>query len=89
MTIAQRLIRLAVRGYQVLVAPLLGTRCRYHPTCSAYMTDAVTLHGVMQGLILGMKRILRCHPWADGGHDPVPCVPPHTHSSPLSTKAEQ
>ncbi|MDG2242294.1 MAG: membrane protein insertion efficiency factor YidD [Rhodospirillaceae bacterium] len=89
MTIAQRLIRVVVRGYQVLLSPLLGARCRYHPTCSAYMTDAVTTHGTMYGLFLGMKRILRCHPCADGGHDPVPCVSSHTHPPPLSTKAEQ
>lgn len=89
MTMGQRLIKLVIRGYQVLVSPLLGTRCRYHPTCSAYMAEAVATHGTLQGFYIGVKRIFRCHPWADGGHDPAPCPSTHTHSSLTSAKAEQ
>ena len=89
MTMGQRLITILIRGYQVLVSPLLGTRCRYHPTCSSYMADAVTTHGARRGFYLGIKRIVRCHPWAAGGHDPVPCASTHSHSSLTSAKAEQ
>ncbi|NKB44142.1 MAG: membrane protein insertion efficiency factor YidD [Alphaproteobacteria bacterium] len=89
MTTVQRLMKVLIRGYQVLVSPLLGTRCRYHPTCSAYMAGAVTTHGAVLGLYIGMKRILRCHPWAEGGHDPVPCASSHSHPSPSSAKAKQ
>ena len=89
MTMSQRLMKVLIRGYQVLVSPLLGVRCRYHPTCSAYMADAVTTHGAARGIYLGLKRVLRCHPWADGGHDPVPCASTNSHSSLTSAKAEQ
>ncbi|MBT4739233.1 MAG: membrane protein insertion efficiency factor YidD [Rhodospirillaceae bacterium] len=89
MTMGQRLIKVTIRGYQVLVSPLLGTRCRYHPTCSDYMAEAVTAHGALRGFYLGIKRILRCHPWAESGHDPVPCASTHSHSSLTSAKAEQ
>ncbi|MEO8626943.1 MAG: membrane protein insertion efficiency factor YidD [Betaproteobacteria bacterium] len=63
---------MAVRGYQLGVSPYLGSRCRYLPSCSEYMRDAVTIHGVCRGSWLGIKRLGRCHPWHGGGYDPVP-----------------
>lgn len=74
----QRLIILCVRAYQTGLSPLLGQRCRYHPTCSAYTAEAVTQHGALHGLRLAASRLTRCHPWADGGHDPVPTAPTQT-----------
>ncbi len=61
-----------VRGYQLLLAPLLPPNtCRYTPTCSAYMIDAVTKYGVLSGVWRGVKRIARCHPFHPGGYDPA------------------
>jgi putative membrane protein insertion efficiency factor len=61
-----------IRGYQLVVSPLLGPRCRFYPTCSCYTHTAIERHGVMRGTWLGIRRILRCHPFAEGGYDPVP-----------------
>lgn len=61
--------------YQVLISPLLGKSCRFQPTCSAYMIDAINEWGVFKGIFLGLKRILKCHPWGSHGHDPVPQNP--------------
>lgn len=72
----RRLVVLPVRFYQYCISPLFPPACRYVPTCSAYTAEAVMRHGVMRGLWLAARRILRCHPWCAGGHDPVPPVPP-------------
>ncbi len=61
-----------VRGYQLLISPVLGSNCRFYPTCSSYMLQAIELHGPVRGTWLGLKRIGRCHPWHAGGVDPVP-----------------
>jgi len=61
-----------IRGYQLLLSPLLGNNCRFHPTCSEYAIEAVRAHGVLRGLWLSCRRIGRCHPWGRHGHDPVP-----------------
>ena len=61
-----------VRGYQILISPLLGNHCRFTPTCSAYFIEAVEKYGPLKGSWLGIKRILRCHPGNPGGYDPVP-----------------
>lgn len=63
-----RLIRL----YQLFISPVLGSNCRYFPTCSAYTMEAIEKWGAWQGLWLGVKRLSRCHPWHEGGYDPVP-----------------
>lgn len=61
-----------VRVYQKLVSPNLGANCRYQPTCSSYMVEAITRFGVVRGGWLGLRRIGRCHPLRPGGYDPVP-----------------
>jgi len=63
---------LLVRAYQRLFSPLLGPCCRYAPSCSEYAVEALQTHGVLRGLALAAWRILRCHPLAAGGYDPVP-----------------
>ena len=61
-----------IRLYQRLLSPLLGPRCRFHPTCSAYAVQALEQHGVVRGSVLAARRIARCHPLNEGGFDPVP-----------------
>lgn len=61
-----------VRLYQIFISPLLGSNCRYQPTCSHYMIQAIEEWGPIKGGWLGIKRIGRCHPWGSHGHDPVP-----------------
>lgn len=66
------LLVLPIRGYQLAVSPLLGPRCRFYPSCSAYAVEALTTHGPLRGSWLAVRRLLRCHPWNPGGLDPVP-----------------
>jgi len=61
-----------LRAYRFLISPLYGQVCRYHPSCSAYALEAVTVHGSLRGSWLAVRRLARCHPWAAGGYDPVP-----------------
>lgn len=61
-----------IRLYQRLLSPLLGPRCRFHPTCSAYAVQALQQHGALRGSMLAARRIARCHPLNEGGFDPVP-----------------
>lgn len=61
-----------IRFYQRCLSPLLPNVCRYRPTCSEYFIEALMTHGVIKGSWLGIKRILRCHPWGGSGYDPVP-----------------
>jgi putative membrane protein insertion efficiency factor len=58
--------------YQKLISPLLGPRCKYHPSCSSYLVQAITTHGIIKGIILGTLRIIRCNPFSGGGYNPVP-----------------
>jgi uncharacterized protein len=67
-----RVLQGAIRAYQVLVSPLFAGSCRYYPSCSQYTYEAVTRYGWLRGSWMGMKRIVRCHPFARGGYDPVP-----------------
>jgi uncharacterized protein len=61
-----------LRGYQLFISPLLGPRCRFYPSCSAYALEAVRLHGALRGSWLAVRRLSRCHPFHAGGLDPVP-----------------
>ena len=69
----RRVFILPIRLYRFLISPLLGPSCRFYPTCSDYAMQALERHGVFKGLLLGIGRIGRCHPWSGpGGCDPVP-----------------
>jgi putative membrane protein insertion efficiency factor len=60
-----------IRTYKLVISPLLPSACRFHPTCSEYMKDAIEKHGVVKGVGLGLRRLSRCHPFHQGGFDPV------------------
>lgn len=72
----RRLLVWLVKGYRLLLKPWLGNACRFEPTCSAYALQALEQHGAAVGATLAVGRLLRCHPWCDGGCDPVPAQPP-------------
>ncbi len=68
----RRIFLLPVYFYRYVVSPVLPKACRYHPSCSVYAIEAVLLHGIFRGSWLAVRRVARCHPWAEGGFDPVP-----------------
>ncbi|MBK9462596.1 MAG: membrane protein insertion efficiency factor YidD [Chitinophagales bacterium] len=70
--IAQQLLILPIRFYQLVISPYMPPVCRYTPTCSHYAVDAIRKHGAIKGGYLATRRILSCHPWSKGGYDPVP-----------------
>ena len=74
-------LKVAIRGYQLILSPLLGQNCRFYPTCSAYALEAIDTHGALRGSSLAVRRLCRCHPFHPGGVDPVP---PATSDSPAS-----
>ena len=61
-----------VKLYQYLLSPMIGQQCRFYPTCSHYAIAAIEKHGAFKGAYYTMRRLLRCHPWHAGGHDPIP-----------------
>lgn len=65
-------LRILIRGYQLIVSPWLGPRCRFHPSCSNYALEALEVHGTRRGLWLTVRRLLRCRPFGPSGWDPVP-----------------
>jgi len=67
-----KIITLVIRGYQKLISPMFGAHCRFYPSCSEYGVQAVTKHGSGRGLIMTIRRLLKCGPWHPGGIDPVP-----------------
>jgi len=71
-TAPQRVLMTLVRGYRFFLSPWLGSACRFEPTCSAYSLQALERHGALAGSYLTVHRLARCHPWCNGGHDPVP-----------------
>ena len=80
----QRLLIGLVQGYRLLLSPWLGSACRFEPTCSAYALQALQQHGAAAGSYLTVARLARCHPWCDGGHDPVPAQAPRLFGRLLS-----
>lgn len=71
----RRIVAGPVHAYRFLLSPWLGSACRFEPTCSRYAVDALEHHGALAGSYLAARRVLRCHPWCDGGFDPVPEPP--------------
>ena len=67
-----RIMLLLIRAYQLIISPYMPKACRYTPTCSIYTAEAIKKYGPFKGGWLGLKRILRCHPWGGHGYDPVP-----------------
>jgi uncharacterized protein len=63
---------LLVKAYRLVISPMLGPRCKYHPSCSAYALGALETHGAIKGVLLAIARLGRCNPWSLGGLDPVP-----------------
>ena len=74
----QKVLMGMVAAYRLLISPSLGSNCRFEPSCSAYSLQALGQHGAVTGSYLTLRRLARCHPWCDGGHDPVP--PPQSAS---------
>lgn len=70
-----------LRAYQLVLSPMLGQNCRFYPSCSHYAIEALRSHGAARGSVLTLRRVCRCHPWNEGGLDPVPPPPPHSHSA--------
>jgi len=68
----RRVLITLVRAYKLLLSPSLGSSCRFEPTCSSYAIEALERHGAGMGSYLTLRRLARCHPWCDGGHDAVP-----------------
>lgn len=74
-----RLLVWLLRGYQLALSPMLGQNCRFYPSCSHYAIEAINTHGAARGSWLAARRVCRCHPWNEGGFDPVP--PSHAKNS--------
>lgn len=68
----KKLMITSIRFYQKCISPFLPKSCRFEPTCSQYFIEALQIHGIIKGSLLGIKRILKCHPWGGCGFDPVP-----------------
>jgi len=75
----RQLLIAPIRFYRYVISPWLGYNCRFTPSCSAYAIEALETHGSLCGSWLAFRRIIRCHPWCDGGHDPVPGDTACTH----------
>lgn len=72
MSYVARVLVAPIRLYQRVISPLIGPRCRFYPSCSEYAAQSISRHGPLRGSYLGIRRILRCHPWNPGGIDRVP-----------------
>ncbi len=78
----RQLLLLPIRFYQYAISPMMASHCRHTPTCSQYAVEAIQHHGAIKGSYLAGTRILRCHPWAEGGYDPVPGTEPVRNNVP-------
>ena len=67
----KKIIILLIRGYQIFISPIMPGKCRFYPTCSTYFVQAVEKYGPFTGSLLGIKRLLKCHPFHEGGYDPL------------------
>lgn len=76
-TVLGQLLIGVIRAYQYLLSPWLGQHCRFYPTCSHYAATAIHRHGPYRGMVLAGSRLAKCHPWHQGGEDPVPETPNH------------
>ena len=85
----QRLLMGLVRGYRLLLSPWLGSGCRFEPTCSMYSLQALEKHGAGWGSYLTLARLVRCHPWCAGGHDPIPEEAPRLFSRLISPSSKK
>ena len=88
----KRFLIALVRGYRLLLSPWLGSACRFSPSCSVYALGALESHGAAAGSYLTLRRLVRCHPWCDGGQDPVPVESPRLFTalrSPFSQHSSQ
>ena len=83
------ILRTLLRGYRILLSPMFGPSCRFVPTCSCYADEALEKWGVWRGLGLSAWRILRCHPFSRGGHDPVPPPPPISGADDFGSEADR
>ncbi|MCG6842568.1 membrane protein insertion efficiency factor YidD [Fusobacterium nucleatum] len=68
----KKILILLIRFYQKFISPMFPAKCRFYPTCSQYTLEAIKEHGTIKGTYLGIRRILKCHPFYEGGYDPVP-----------------
>lgn len=73
-----RLLIGLIKIYRLVLSPFIGQHCRFTPTCSCYTMEALEEHGAVRGSWLGLKRLGRCHPWSEGGYDPVPKSTQHS-----------
>jgi len=85
----QTLLIGVVKAYRMFLSPWLGSSCRFEPTCSVYSLQALQAHGAAGGSYLTVRRIARCHPWCDGGLDPVPAESPRLFTRLLSSPSEK
>ncbi len=75
----RKVLIILIQAYSYLLSPFLGNNCRYTPTCSQYAREAIETHGALKGSWLALKRLGSCHPWHEGGYDPVPASREHHH----------
>jgi putative membrane protein insertion efficiency factor len=85
----RRLLMGLVRAYRLLLSPSIGSACRFEPTCSAYSLQALEKYGAARGSYLTVARLVRCHPWCAGGHDPVPDEAPRLFTRLLSPSSRK
>ncbi|MCU0762315.1 MAG: membrane protein insertion efficiency factor YidD [Hydrogenophaga sp.] len=85
----RRLLVGLVKGYRLLLSPWLGSQCRFEPTCSLYALGALERHGALWGSYLAVRRLGRCHPWCEGGCDPVPSERPSLFTRLITPSSEK